>query len=271
MVLCNGKVLKLNRMFPLGPYISFAAAAWNVRPIVQPLSVCLPMHYHSSDTSMRCTVARHLAAFRATVYKLATYYRDLPPAPLAPPKGQLFPYPDSFTSLLDNTVQNFNYVRRVIDDKLLFVGQLPGMRTICIKFVRRYSDEAHKLCSQLGFAPQLVGFESLPGGWFMVVMDWLDSDEWSQLEEIEITRQDIDALTSKIILCHQRGYGHGDLRAVNILVSKSAPKRYMIVDFDWAGKLHFTRYPMNVNKAVSADQTVSPMRCSLRLSMTCGC
>jgi len=100
MVLCNGKVLKLNRMFPLGPYISFAAAAWNVRPIVQPLSICLPVHYHSSDTSMRCTVARHLAAFRATtVHKLATYYRALPPAPLAPPKGQLFPYPQCHIDL----------------------------------------------------------------------------------------------------------------------------------------------------------------------------
>jgi len=235
-------------MFSLGPYISFAAATWNVRPTVQPLSVCLPMHYHSSDTSMRCTVARHLAAFRATVRKLAAYYDALPPARLSPLEGELPPYPNSFTSLLDNTVQNFDYMRRAIDNKLLFVGRLSDERTVCIKFVRRYSDEAHKCCAQLGFAPQLVGFESLPGGWSMVIMDWLDSDEWSPLDETEITRGDIDTLKSNIILFHQRGYGHGDLRGTNILVSKSGPKHYMIVDFDWAGKLGFVRYPMNVNK-----------------------
>jgi serine/threonine protein kinase len=120
---------------------------------------------------------------------------------------------------------------------------------IGIKFVRRYSDAAHKCCAELGFAPQLFGFQSLPGGWSMVVMDWLSSDKWSQLDEIQITRKDVDALISKISQLHQSGYGHGDLRAANILVSRSDPKHYMIIDFDWAGTLGIVCYPMNVNKS----------------------
>jgi len=108
------------------------------------------MHYHASDTGMRSSVARHLAAFRKASGKLGTYYRDLPTPPQTPPQGELFPYPSSFTSLLDNTtLQNFGYVKRVMDDKLLFLGQLLDKRAICIKFVRRYSDEAHTRCFQL--------------------------------------------------------------------------------------------------------------------------
>ena len=206
------------------------------------------MHYHASDISMHTALARHLAAFQEATDKLHTYYAALPNPPPTPPQGELFPYPSSFESLLDNTLQRFNYVKRVINDKLLFQGQLPDKRAICVKFVRRYSDEAHEHCARLGFAPQLLSFKSLPGGWSMVVMDWLDPDEWSRLDEIEITRNDIDALKSNISQLHQSGYGHGDLRAVNILVSKSDRKRYMIVDFDWAGMLGIVCYPMNVNK-----------------------
>jgi len=204
------------------------------------------MHYHASDTGMRLSVARHLSAFRKAVSKLETYYRDFPTRPPTPPRGELFPYPSTFTPLIDKTLQKFDYTKRV--DKLLFLGRLPDERTICIKFVRRYSEEAHKCCDQLGFAPRLLGFQRLFGGWFMVVMDWLDSDEWRRLDEIKITRKDIDALKTNISQLHQKGYGHGDLRATNILVSKSDPKRYMIVDFDWAGKLGTVRYPMNVNR-----------------------
>ena len=185
-------------LFPLGPYISFAAAAWNLQPMVQTLSCCLPMHYHASDMSMRTSLARHLAAFRMAVGKLETYYRDLPTPPPTPLQGELLPYPSSFTSLLDRTLQNFDYVKRVMDDKLLFLGQMPDNRTICIKFVRRYSNEAHKCCAQLGFAPQLFGFESLPGGWFMVIMDWLGSDKWCPLNEITMTQNDVAALKSNI-------------------------------------------------------------------------
>jgi hypothetical protein len=198
---------------------------------------------------MRSSLARHLAAFRKGVGKLETYYRDLPAPPPTPPQGELLPYPSSFTSLLDNTLQNFDYVKRAMDDKLLFLGQLPDKRTVCIKFVRQYSAEAHKRCAQLDFAPQLLGFKSLPGGWSMVVMDWLGSDKWSRLDEITtITWNDVEVLTSKISQLHQSGYGHGDLRPTNILVSKSDAKHYMLVDFDWAGTLGVVRYPMNVNR-----------------------
>jgi hypothetical protein len=71
-------------------------------------------------------------------------------------------------------------------------------------------------CAQLGFAPQLFGFESLPGGWFMVIMDWLGSDKWCPLNEITMTQNDVAALKSNITQLHQNSYGHGNLRVTNI-------------------------------------------------------
>lgn len=194
---------------------------------------------------MRTSVARHLAALRKANRKLDTYYRELPAPPTTPPQGQLFPYPSSFMSLLDNTTSNLHY-QSAVDNSLLFRGLSNG-RDVCVKYVRRYSKEAHEHCAQLGSAPQLLGFKALPGGWYMVVMDWLGSDKWSRLDEVEITFSDVNALMGKITQLHQSGYGHGDLRPTNILVSKSDPRQRMIIDFDWAGRLGEVCYPMNVN------------------------
>ena len=58
-------------------------------------------------------------------------------------------------------------------DKLIFFGKSDGIK-VCVKFVTRYSKEAHIQCASMGIAPILRGFEALPGGWFMVVMDRID-------------------------------------------------------------------------------------------------
>jgi hypothetical protein len=55
---------------------------------------------------------------------------------------------------------------------LLFMAQTTDEENekICIKFVRRYSNDVHALCASEGFAPafKLYDFEKLPGGWHMV-------------------------------------------------------------------------------------------------------
>lgn len=47
---------------------------------------------------------------------------------------------------------------------------------MCVKFVLRYSVEAHQKCAELGFTPQLKGYKDLPGGWKMVIMEAIDND-----------------------------------------------------------------------------------------------
>ncbi|KAI6042184.1 hypothetical protein EDC04DRAFT_2564569, partial [Pisolithus marmoratus] len=48
---------------------------------------------------------------------------------------------------------------------------------ICIKFVTRYSANAHRFCASKGHAPELIAFEKLPSRWYMVIMEALDIAE----------------------------------------------------------------------------------------------
>ncbi|KIJ63840.1 hypothetical protein HYDPIDRAFT_67875, partial [Hydnomerulius pinastri MD-312] len=57
----------------------------------------------------------------------------------------------------------------------------------------------------------------------------------------------IETIRATLTRLHQKGYVHGDVRDTNIMVSRSNKAKFMLVDFDWAGKIGEVRYPMNVN------------------------
>jgi serine/threonine protein kinase len=234
-----------------GPYIGFGGAVWNLRPNLQVLSTVLPCHFHHSDTQLRFTVARHLSAMKRAVESLRQYYEvdlrainDL--SNDSPPQAP-FPYVTSFKSLEDSTVQKFVYKTQHDSAKLLFTGELQTGKRIYIKFVQRYSDKAHSLCASMGFAPALIGYERVPGGWFIVVMDALD-EEYEELPRGPLPSSFADEITAKITLLHQAGYVHGDIRDTNVMVRKDGQKGFMLVDFDWAGEISEARYPMYVNR-----------------------
>jgi serine/threonine protein kinase len=46
---------------------------------------------------------------------------------------------------------------------------------------------------------------------------------------------------------HEGGYVHGDLRDTNFFVRDDG-KHFVLLDFDWAGPVHKTHYPMHVNR-----------------------
>ncbi len=80
----------------------------------------------------------------------------------------------------------------------------------------------------------------------MVVMDAIDED-YAELNTQPPTPLIVDGIEAKIIELHQQGFVHGDIRDTNVLVRKDGMKGFMLVDFDWAGKIGDVRYPMNVN------------------------
>ncbi|KAI5991102.1 hypothetical protein F5J12DRAFT_897608 [Pisolithus orientalis] len=143
-----------------GPLIMFAGAVWNVRPVIQPLSFVLPLHYHPTDTYMQTEVARHLKAFKNAVVMLEGYYRclSLNNNPSCSHHSQLFPYPTSFKPLGSNAnaTKEFKYTSQY-PNKLIFFGTLAG-EPICIKFdlcdvdppplafeqIRTHLDELHQ-------------------------------------------------------------------------------------------------------------------------------
>ena len=104
---------------------------------------------------------------RQSLDSLEVYYKSLEYQPdLFSPKD-VFPHMASFQPRgqgdHDNLVRvNFQYVLRLHKERLLFLAKADGDRLI-IKFTQQYSLDAHQLLSDHGYAPKLLGFESVPG------------------------------------------------------------------------------------------------------------
>jgi hypothetical protein len=222
---------------------------WTDRPHLQVLAPVLPLFYHHTDVEMRERAARYFGAAKKAINALKNYYEHVLPSihdldPIDRP-NPAFPHQREYTSLEDSTIQTFKYLGQLDTDKPVFRGNgISG--DICVKFVRQYSKDAHLKCSALGFAPRLRGFESLPGGWCMVVMDFVD-DAYELLEDSLFKLSFSTEVREKLASLHQAGYVHGDIRATNIMVKKNGERGIMLLDFDWAGVIGEMRYPMNVN------------------------
>ena len=196
-----------------------------------------------------------MAAFRKALRTLEAYYTHLSREPVNQSHDILFPYPAEFKSLEDESTQTICYTKQFGEagdkEKLIFFGTLAGNPAvrICIKFARRYSKEAHLHCAGLGFAPKLQGFEALPGGWYMIVMDHLvDYDVLADLPATErLPRCVVEAIRTQLKTLHARQMVHGDIRDTNILVRKDDRTKFMIVNFEWGGVEDVTRYPPYVN------------------------
>jgi hypothetical protein len=199
---------------------------------------------------VNCGRPRHLAALRKAVRSLRDYYENTlstinDPLNPSPPQAP-YPYVTSFLSLKDSTKEKFSYLSQLNSDKLVFFGELETGKRICVKFTQQYSATAHTFCASRGFAPTLHGFESLPGSWYMAVMDAID-DEYEELCEPLRTPEVLRGIREKITQLHQAHHVHGDIRDANIMVRKDGKPGFMLVDFDWAGEIGKVRYPMNVN------------------------
>ncbi|KAI9450976.1 hypothetical protein F5148DRAFT_986718 [Russula earlei] len=252
-------------IYLFGAHIGFAAAAYSSMAHIQVLSTPLPLFYHRSDTHLQLTVARHMGAFKKAAIALQAACKiefapnrrksatKTPVRPTSPPPEEIiFPYREHFKDLSDDSQAecHFTYIRK-IKQRLVFEAELAnGGKRVCVKFVRRYSKEAHEQCVKLQCAPNLLGFECLPGGWIMVVMDYLDGDQYSDFVRLEQTdnRNLMEAMKGALDKLHQAGFAHGDVRDVNTMVNNNNPSEFMLVDFDWAGKIEEVRYPPNVNR-----------------------
>jgi hypothetical protein len=159
-----------------------------------------------------------------------------------------YPYAASYTSLqIPNITTRFTYLYRPYPTKLLFLAQ-SDQKQLFIKFTRQYSKEAHLLLSEKRFAPKLLGFEALPGGWLMVVMESVAKSHQSLSlltpSDRSKYRQRIEDI---VTLLHENGFVHGDLRSSNLLVPSAATGEVLLVDFDEAGRDGIATYPPNLN------------------------
>jgi hypothetical protein len=179
------------------------------------------------------------------VKNLEAYYKGLPTSVLG---DRTFPYQTHYT---DGTGQqiDFEYQSRIPEKLVFFVkANQESLPPLCVKFVRRYSPDAHLLLAQAGHAPELRSFTPLPGGWHMVVMD---ASRCSLLSKIgRQSRTIVLPIVNKAVgLLHKHNFVHGDIRDCNILAygDKEDNAIIHIIDFDWAGKAGEATYPMRVN------------------------
>ncbi|KAI6035738.1 hypothetical protein EDC04DRAFT_3033829 [Pisolithus marmoratus] len=245
-----------------GPYVIFASAAWNLCPMIQLLSMPIAFNIHSMDTDNLLVLARHMAAFHKATQTLKRYYEDLRPTqPLQNmPSPQLFPYPTMYTFIVDGTNRRFSYQQQ-LKNKLVFFGTESAegsavMDRICIKFAWRYSPDTHKHCASVGCTPALRGFEKIPGGWFMIVMDNLSND-YKTLENQWVPIPTKSLIRMKLAEFHKEGFVHGNIQDTNIMVSKSDNTQFRIIDFDWAGIAGEVKYLAFLNPEVRRPEGAS--------------
>jgi serine/threonine protein kinase len=214
----------------------------------------LPLFYHARDVDMRMTAARCFGAAKKAISALRRYYsHDLAAINALGSRAQPeFPYKKQYTALSDSTVHTFRYISAMDPSKLVFRARTDSSDDVCVKFVDRYSKEVHEKCFSMGFAPALRGFERLPGGWYMVVMDYIDDSytELFEFQDLEVRATFSDEILEKVESLHQAGFVHGDIRSTNIMVKQSREQGIMLIDFDWAGEIGTVVYPMNINRKI---------------------
>ena len=256
----------------IGPHLGFAGCALTARPTLEIFSL-LPLNFHATNDDAYDALARHLSALKRALATLDVHSHAFTPVvsnrrpasrridsntshqihsttslpSFVPP---IFPHPAAFTYLVGDSQGLFEYEEEFKGRSLLFTAKMKnGNENICIKFVRRYGKDVHMWCAAEGFAPRLIAFEALAGGWWMVVMELLDKS-WICLAETKDRREGLkENMHSVITKLHGANMVHGDLRDTNVMVKKDGGLAFMLVDYDWAGNLRDTRYPRHVNKA----------------------
>lgn len=198
--------------------MGFAGLAFTDHTQIQMLGEPIHFDYHPTDIKLCRTAARYLGAWQKATNSLKWYCEaDIPrlwlPSTSDPyvESRHISPCYRAYTSLQTSKPHAVVYSSQPFAIKLIFTGRSEGVE-VCVKFVTQYSKAAHQHAASLGIAPILRGFEMLPGGWFMVVMDLIKADF--------VTLQDLgsppsaglkEAMKHKLVLLHQGTFVHGDL------------------------------------------------------------
>lgn len=209
---------------------------------------------HESTAVMRA--ARAFGAFQIAFNELTTHYLSVVFNPEYQRKGHeeevVFPYPRSFTSSEGKTTP-FTYLERLDPNRLIFIATFDQSK-VFIKFTQQYSKGAHQHCAAAGIASHLYTVSSLPAGWSMVVMDYLDPTMYRTLEpQDKYSAGLVEEVERSVRILHNGGYVHGGVRPVNVMVhrewdSSKEAQKLQLLDFDWAGLEGEVEYPLNVDR-----------------------
>ena len=205
-------------------------------------------------------LVRHLGALRRAVHSLQSYYHDFNENIVSPSHNAFHPYPTSFLTR-DGLVKRFRYLSSMKGRNLFFGNIDDDGAAICVKFVTRYCEQAHRFFAERKLAPRLHVVERLPGGQYMVVMDDVSNDYTSLFNLIQdhpvllskdnegIRERFLQKVRDCLIQLHQAGLVHGDVRNTNIMVKSVGlgDLSFLLVDYDSGGEIQQVRYPLDLN------------------------
>jgi tRNA A-37 threonylcarbamoyl transferase component Bud32 len=133
-------------------------------------------------------------------------------------------------------------------------------QVVLVKFADQYCPELHHFCAQRGHAPKLLGYGTMPGGWKVVVMEFVehDRDQLVQhaLQHWATWEQDLTRLVQDF---HGQGFVHGDLRVANFIIPTDRPETIKLIDFDWAGKVGNVYFPTPLLNEELVDETMESL------------
>ncbi|KAF5370410.1 hypothetical protein D9757_013134 [Collybiopsis confluens] len=154
----------------------------------------------------------------------------------------------SQSSTESRTAIPFTYVDRIDSVRLVFGARTATAERIIVKFgYGHYGVDAHRAAAKAGLAPALLAFSELEGGWWMVVMEYLDSGFQSCAKFGVLEKACRTIIVESMAKFTALGYVHGDLRASNVLVRKLEGQwECRFIDFDWAGRENQVTYPLGV-------------------------
>ncbi|KAF8623896.1 hypothetical protein AX17_007263 [Amanita inopinata Kibby_2008] len=216
----------------------------------------MPLNFHTTNDDAFESLARHLAALKRALNSLEEYYGELDcrVAQVKNNAGPFFPHPASFHNLHENRDSSLTCAGKLGDHDFLFEGWIDKEKTpVCIKFVHRYGVDVHRWCAGKGIAPELIGFEKLPGGWYMVVMELLE-EPWDVLWNMKRgatfspSEELVQQLGTIVTEMHQGHMVHGDIRDTNVMINMESNPPFKLLDFDWAGRAGEVKYPKFMNK-----------------------
>ena len=192
-------------------------------------------------------LARTLKALRMALDELKAYYRKNVDG--SPPKQGLGPFFRTYFDEHEGNDVEIEYTGEIKNH--VYSGNTSTNKRVVVKFVERYGENAHKACSDAGFAPALLSCKRVTSRFYMVVMEELEDatvlTTYIQQCNEEEKRLVIDQCDKALTALHSEGFCHGDFWTNNILVCKAEDIQIWVIDFDWSGKIGETTYPLFMN------------------------
>lgn len=210
--------------------------------------------------------ARLCKALRIDVTILCHWYRNVAPSLPVSPQAN---FPFSRQAKFENSLVDIDFeYTGVLGDgeahrKMLFVAKRSdNNEEVLVKFTHRYGSGVHQLLARNMLAPMLYDVRHKEeGSLFMVVMELIRGThpiaiDNNNREELSKSIEQVTSILAKSNLVH------GDLRAPNVHTTSTTTKgelpKFVVFDFDWAGKAGEMTYPdlLNPNEKWHQDADV---------------